>query len=274
MNDKILKEMFVIVPIHEYTDEMNELLSRAISSIPQGMETCIILNKDNQENIEKINALCKEKLNSYVICALPNSNSDNSNTFSEMINHAVSLYNDESFKYFSILEFDDVYTDIWFKNIVEQIEDKPDVSVYLPLTEIIDYNNNRFISYGNEAPWASSFSEEIGYIDNDSLQQYFDFYLTGSVFNLKDWKYVGELKVSMKLTFWYEFLLRLTHNDKKAFVIPKLIYKHYVNRPNSLYMQYKETISEDEGRWWYDLALEEYRYKKDRKKVYTKVEED
>ena len=266
MNDKFLKEMFVIVPIYEYNNEYDELLIRAISSIPQGMETCIILNKEKQEDIEKINGICKEKLMNYSICALPNSDSSY-NSFSEMVNYAVSLYNDEYFKYFSILEFDDVYTEIWYKNIVEQIEDKPDVSVYLPFTEIIDFNNNKFLSYGNEAPWASSFSEEIGYIDNDSLQQYFDFYLTGSVFNLRDWKYVGGLKESIKLTFWYEFLLRLTHNDKKAYVIPKLIYKHHVNRPNSLYVKYKETLSEEESQWWYELALEEYRYKKDRKKI-------
>lgn len=268
----MLKEIFVIIPIHDYNSEMDELLVRAISSIPKGMKTCVVLNNNIQENHSSVNGVCKGILTNYDICGLPNSN-EYENSFSEIVNYAVSLYNDGTFKYFSILEFDDVYTDNWFNNVAEQIEDKPEVSVYLPLTEIIDYTNNHFISYGNEAPWASSFSEEIGYIDNDSLQQYFDFYLTGSVFNIKDWNYVGGLKSSIKLTFWYEFLLRLTHNDKKAYVIPKLIYKHYVNRPSSLYMQYKENISEDEGKWWYDLALEEYRYKKDRKKKYIKNEE-
>ena len=78
------------------------------------------------------------------------------------------------------------------------------------------------------------------------------------------------LKESFKLTFWYEFLLRLTHNEKKAYVIPKLGYKHYVNRPQSLHMLMSKEMTQDESQWWYNLALEEYTYKKDRKKEYKK----
>ena len=90
--------------------------------------------------------------------------------------------------------------------------------MFLPLEELIDYNKNNFIGYGNEAPWASSFSNDIGYIDNDCLQQYFDFYLTGGVFNTEDWINQGGLKPSIKISFWYEFLLRITNNNKKVFV--------------------------------------------------------
>ena len=172
------------------------------------------------------------------------------------------------------MEFDDEFTDIWFKNVDEYIESDPDVSVFLPLTELIDFNDKKFIGYGNEAPWATSFSEEIGVIDNDCLQQYFDFNLTGSIFNVKDWNYCGGLKNSMKLVFWYEFLLRATHLGKKIMVIPKLGYKHYVDRENSLFEGYRNTIDEKESEWWFETAKKESFYQKDRNKTYEKDKEN
>lgn len=252
------EKMCVIIPIHEYNEEIKVLLERAVTSVPNELFLFLVCN----ENIDE-NELVSLRVNTSVIKC------DNS-SFSSLVNCGMNKLKGDGYEWVYLLEFDDEFNMLWFDEVNREIEDKPEVSVFLPLTEIIDFESNKFISFGNEAPWASSFSNEIGYIDNESLQQFFDFYLTGSVFNTKDWSYVGGLKESFKLTFWYEFLLRLTHNDKKAYVIPKLGYKHYVNRPNSLYSQYKNEIDEEEGKWWYDLALEEYAYKKDRKKVYKK----
>ena len=47
--------------------------------------------------------------------------------------------------------------------------------------------------------------------------------MTGSIFNTADWKEVGGLKPQIKLTFWYEWMLRLTNKGKDIFVIPKII---------------------------------------------------
>ena len=143
----------------------------------------------------------------------------------------------------------------------------------MPLEELIDYDKNTFIGYGNEAPWATSFSNEVGHIDNDCLQQYFDFYMTGSVFNTEDWNNFGGLKPSIKISFWYEFLLRYTNKGKKVFVIPKLGYKHYVNRPDSIYDVYSKTIDEKESAWWFELAKQESLYKEDRNKTYENNDE-
>ena len=251
----------VIMPLHEYNEDYKVLVERAVSSVPSNVLFYVICGGNvNEDFVDLINNLRSDAV-------LINFEGTN---FSSLVNHGMTKLKEDGVEWVYILEFDDEFNSLWFDEVSREIKDKPDVSVFLPLTEIVDYNNNKFISYGNEAPWASSFSSEIGYIDNESLQQFFDFYLTGSVFNTKDWAYVGGLKESFKLTFWYEFLLRLTHNDKKAYVVPKLGYKHYVNRPNSLYSQYKSEINEEEGKWWYDLALEEYAYKKDRKKEYNK----
>src|SRR5574343_456546 len=111
---------------------------------------------------------------------------------------------------------------IWFPNFEPFIKDKPEVFIFLPLTYIIDLNENKFVMFANEAAWASSFSEEIGYVDFQSLENFFNFNLTGAVFNLDDFKSIGGLKTNIKLTFWYELLLRATYMEKLVYVITKV----------------------------------------------------
>lgn len=249
-----MKDITVIIPVHEHNDFVKSLLNRAIVSVPS--EYKIVISTSLEVDFSY---LTEEYSNVNILT------NSAKNDFCSLVNYAV---NEIDTKWFSILEFDDEYTNIWFNNVEKYIEYNPEVSVFLPLEELIDFNQNKFIGYGNEAPWASSFSNEIGYIDNDCLQQYFDFYLTGAIFNTEDWKTYGGLKPSIKISFWYEFLLRITNKGKKVFVIPKLGYKHYVDRENSLYDIYRKTIDEKESTWYFELAKQEQYYKEDRNKKY------
>lgn len=257
-----MKDLTIIIPVHECNEQVKTLLKKAIRSVDENISIQISCPKSLYDELKNVT----ERKNMIISTVDENSNTD----FCTLVNDSVLKIKT---KWFSILEFDDEYTDIWFKNVEKYIRYKPDVSVFLPLEEIIRFNEDNFIGYGNEAPWATSFSNEIGYIDNDCLQQYFDFYLTGSVFSTEDWINQGGLKPSIKISFWYEFLLRLTNNGKKIFVIPKLGYKHYVERENSLYEIYKKTIKEEESSWWFNLAKQESVYKKDRNKTYENSNE-
>ena len=258
--NKIGIDLYAIMPLHEYDDNVKVLMRRALASVPKDMVVGISTTAEIKEKYEReIEEIANEVGTEIAIVGW-----EGSSDFCTLVNKMA----DTAHEWFTILEYDDEFTPNWLDNVKKYVEYNPDCSVFLPLEELIDYNTNKFIGYGNEAPWATSFSNEIGYIDNECLQQYFDFYLTGGVFNVKDWRNVGGLKPSIKLTFWYEFLLRLTNNNKKVFVMPKLCYKHYVNRPNSLYDQYGNTISEKESNWWYELSRQEYFFKEDRKKVY------
>lgn len=250
-----MKDIAIIIPVHDYSEEIEKLLKRAINSVPNNMEVRISCHKDNEKDLEWVKN--RENTTIYI--------SDNKKDFATLINQAVG-----NTTWFSILEFDDEYTPIWFNNVDKYIDFYPENSVFMPLTEIYNYENNTFECYGNEAPWASSFSDEIGYIDYKSLQDYFDFYLTGSVFNTNDWISSGGLKSSIKLSFWYEFLLRLTNLGKKVFVIPKVGYKHYLGRKNSIFDIYKQSVNQEESSWWFDLARQECFFKNDREKKYQK----
>jgi hypothetical protein len=77
----------------------------------------------------------------------------------------------------------------------------------------------------------------------------------------------GGFKPSVKLTFIYEFLLRLTYNSVSIMTIPKLGYKHINLREGSIFWNYKygeQKMIEDEVRFWIQTAKKEYFFNDDR----------
>lgn len=242
-----MKDIVVIIPMHEFNKENIELLNKAVDSVPSELNVLLSIPKGTEG--KKLKGI-SDRLGIV-------SESEGS-SFAELVNAAVDTIEE---KWFSILEFDDTYTPIWLKNIETYVEFMPDASVLMTLEDITDFNNGKYVNIGNEASWASSFSNELGYIDNDCLQNYFDFYLTGSLFNTADWREVGGLKPLIKVTFWYEWLLRITNKNKKVFVIPKVGYNHSLGRKGSLVDIYKSTMTDDEVQWWFDLAKREYFFK-------------
>lgn len=255
-----LEDITVIIPMHEFNKENIELVNKAIESVPDGIKVILshkkgIAKKDLKGIDERVVFLGEGE----------------GDSFAELVNIGVDNIDT---KWFSILEFDDTYSSIWFDNVIKEIGFKSDVSVFMPLEDITDFNNKSYIGFGNEAAWASAFSNEIGYLDNECLQNYFDFYLTGSIFNTSDWREVGGLKPSIKITFWYEWLLRLTNKGKKVYVVPKVGYNHKLGRKGSLIEQYQTTIDPKESQWWFELAKREYLFKEDRKKEYNSQESE
>ena len=249
----------VIVPVHVFNEEVEPLLEGALSSVPKDIPIKISCPLSIKDEISK----WLNDRNNVTIVSL----SDESD-FITLVNQAVG-----DSEYFSILEFDDEYTETWFDNVNEYIKYKPETSVFMPLEDIVDYNSNEYVGFGNEAPWASSFSSEIGLVDFNCLNDYFNFYMTGSVFNTKDWKSVGGLKKGIKLTVWYEFLLRLTHKGHEVYVIPKLGYVHYLGREGSLIDTYSKEITEDESKYWFDVAKRNYMFKDKEIKPYVPKEQ-
>lgn len=249
-----MKDLTIIIPINELKDE-NEinLLKKAVEST-NGHETIIVGPKSTIDSIATIDANCKIIVN--------NGNTD----YQHQVNLAVESV---STKYFTVLEFDDYFSKNWFENVEKYISvDTEDTSMFLPLTEIVDFKENTVIGYANEVFWASSFSEEIGCPDMESMLNYLNFNTSGAIIKKDDFVSLGGLKESMKLVFWYEYLLRALYNNKRLFVIPKVGYYHIVNRDGSLSSIYEKSIDEKEANWLVDLAKKEYFFKKDRNKIY------
>ena len=169
-------------------------------------------------------------------------------------------------KWISLFEFDDEYSSIWFKNVQKYIESYPEVQVFLPVVVETD-DKGVFAGFTNEATFATNFTQEMGFLTNETLQDYQNFQTAGAVIKKETINDFGGFKPSIKLTFIYEFLLRLTFNSVSIMTIPKLGYKHTNLREGSIFWNYKngeEKMLEDEVKFWIQTAKKEYFFVDDR----------
>ena len=188
---------------------------------------------------------------------------DKTPNFSEQVNYGISKSRNT---WVSLFEFDDEDSNIWFKNVKEYAEVYPDVQMFLPVVVDTD-EKGAFAGFTNEATFAANFAQEMSYLTNETLQDYQNFQTAGSVFKKQIIEDFGGFKPSIKLTFVYEFLLRLTYNSTVIMTIPKLGYKHTNLREGSLFWNYKfaeDKMLEDEVKFWVQTAKKEYFFTDDR----------
>lgn len=248
----------IIVPLHKFDETYEGMLKKAVESIKADMFDMEIVFVGPKKVIDKVKPLYE---NARFVT------NKGKTDFCSQVNAAVETAKE----YFSILESDDVYTETWFKNVLDHIASADrEISVYLPLVQVIDITSGdeKPVGYINEAVLASSFSNEMGFIDSECLEDFSSFNLTGAVFKTDDFKEIGKLKPSIKLSFWYEYLLRAAYYHQNMYVIPKVGYLHTINRKDSLSVNYRSEIDQEEADWWMETAKKEYFFKQDREKTY------
>lgn len=280
MNKKYMKGIDIIIPVHKYNEEVSFLLKRCLESIKKMSEH----TKKNNIKLD-IQIVGCEELDSDVIYNLIEWTTDFNSfnvtkndtgmlDFCSQINYAVNnvCKND----YFMIVEFDDMVTPKWINMCLPYINNRTKCPLFLPLVETYDIKSPSIpINYINEIAWSSSFTEnELGVLTNSNLMDYCNFNITGAIFKKNAFIKCGGLKSSIKLSFGYELLLRITNMFDEIFVVPKVGYYHFINRDDSLTSEYHKTMSQEEGAWWIQLATEEYQYRKDRNKIYTPNNDD
>jgi len=165
-------------------------------------------------------------------------------------------------KWISILEVDDELSNIWIKNFKSYSLVYPKVDAFLPIVVDVD-EKGVFVGFTNEATFAANFSSEMGVLTNETLLTYQNFQISGLVIKKESFVDYGMLKTTFKLTFGYEFLLRMTQHDVNFMAIPKIGYKHTNLREGSIFWNYKngdQRLGEDEIRFWIDSAKKEYFY--------------
>lgn len=184
-------------------------------------------------------------------------------SYSAQVNYGVANSNT---KWVSLFEFDDEYSSIWFKNVAKYINAYDDVDAFLPIVVDVD-NKGVFAGFTNEATFAANFTQEIGVLTNDMLHNYQNFQTAGMVIKKTIFDAFGGFKNSFKLTFVYEFLLRITYNSARIMTIPKIGYKHVNFREGSIFWNYKNgenVLTENEVKFWVNSAKKEYFFIEDR----------
>jgi glycosyltransferase involved in cell wall biosynthesis len=188
---------------------------------------------------------------------------DKTPNYAEQINFGVK---NAKGKWISLFEFDDEYSSIWFKNVEKYIKAYPEVQMFLPVVVETD-EKGLFAGFTNEATFAANFSQEMGILTNETLQDYQNFQTAGSVIKKEIIEDFGGFKPSIKLTFVYEFLLRLSYNSVTIMTIPKLGYKHTNMREGSIFYNYKfgeGKMIDDEVKFWIQTAKKEFFFVDDR----------
>jgi len=176
--------------------------------------------------------------------------------FANQVNRGVELAKSE---WCSILEFDDEYSNIWFKNAHKYMSIYKDIDAFLPIVVDVD-DKLVFAGFTNEATFAANISSDMGYLTNETLQTFQNFQTSGMVFKKEMYERVGKMKSNIKLTFGYELFLRMTHNSAKILTIPKIGYKHMNLREGSIFWNYKNgtnSMDSEEARFWIESAKKE-----------------
>ena len=251
----------VILPIKSSkAKDFNEYFEKAITSLKNqqiGFEELVIVHTQEQSLVELLNTydFGELKVNKLLWDKEPN--------YAEQVNFGIK---NAKGLWVSLFEFDDEYSSIWFKNVKNYMDAYPEVQMFLPVVVETD-EKGMFAGFTNEATFAANFAQEIGYLTNEMLHSYQNFQIAGMVMRKDKFIEYGMFKPTVKLTFGYEFFLRISYLSANIMTIPKFGYKHLNMREGGIFWNYKNgnyVMSEDEIRFWIDTAKKEYYFIEDR----------
>jgi glycosyltransferase involved in cell wall biosynthesis len=259
----------VILPIKSSKVlDFEDYFKKCITSIKNQIEhvnELVIVHTDETSLVEFLNNYDFEGINVNKVLWTESPN------FCSQINYGVEQ---STSTWVSFLEFDDEYSNIWFKNAKNYMGYYKDFGAFLPI--VVDVNDKGvFAGFTNEATFAANISQELGILTNETLLNYQNFQLSGLLIKRDDFINVGKLKTNIKLTFGYEFFLRLTNNHVKVMTVPRIGYKHMNLRQGSIFWNYKngdDRLSEDEVKFWVDSAKKEYFFDAEREIKYEPQE--
>jgi len=260
----------IVLPVESSKHKnFSELFSSAVQSIHNQVKDCprrgkvlndielVVVHSGEESLLSIINEYDFSGLTTNII------HNTGETDFSTQVNLGVK---NSTHEWVSLLEFDDEFSSIWFKNVSKYIDSYPDFDGFLPIVVDTD-EKGVFAGFTNEATFAANMNTEIGVLTNEVLMNYQNFQTSGMVFRKNIFEDYGGFKKSMKLTFVYELLLRLTYNTVKFMTIPRIGYKHSNMREGSIFWDYKygnNQLTQDEVKFWIDSAKKEYYFKEDR----------
>lgn len=264
-NKKNTTDITVVLPVHQLTGEADtKLFTNALGSVatqevkPDEVLVVVPAGSDVEKTMESFDFGDIKDIVRVV-------SNPNSSDVQSQLNYGISEVKTE---WFSFLEFDDEYSSKWFKNVVRYREAHSDVEIFLPIIVDVNATDGGFAGLSNEAVWANSFSDELGFLDNNALLSFQNFNIDGFVMKKSNIETFGGFKKNIKLTFIYEFLLRMTFNAVKVMVIPRFGYKHQNQREGSLFSNYKTEMNSVEANWWLEQAKKEYFHANERDITY------
>lgn len=259
-----MKNITVIVPVHKLDGDYKEMLTNAIASV-EDFHNDVKVSIVSPSSIKKDLQDLSQKLEINII------ENKGETDFCSQVNIGIEKCDTE---WFTILEMDDEFKPVWLKSMNEYVKEYSDVEVFFPVVKDVNVEG-KFLSFTNESTWAYGFVDKQGFLDNETLLDYQNYQTSGGLYKTQTIKDNGSFKENIKLTFSYEFLLRLTHNGVKIMTVPRIGYQHVNFREDSLFWAYKNDenvkITENEVKFWLDTAKKEFFFKNKRDVKYEEA---
>ncbi len=294
------KELLLVLPVNNLEDVLLNECLYSIAEQTKAVDLLVLVNNLSDQEIETLKniieapkiTLTQKDDKGEITHNEINSKNDinytieksNSETFQKIFNEAMNYANQNQYKFFSIVEYDDVLTKDWINKSMFFASEREDIDVFLPL--IKEMSNGVFLGYFNEASWVDGYSEEAGFFDTPLLLRFNCMNITGSIFktqsliNKSENKngYYYAIKESIKINYAYEFFLRMLYEYLKMYTIPRVGYEHRIDRPQPKVNYFSSKIPRDitiktpeqggitneEYSFWLALAKKEYFYDTDR----------
>jgi hypothetical protein len=258
-----MSKVTVILPIHEFGETTKSYLDLAVQSVLMqvGASPNLLIVYTHRAEEGGLLTFLEEKNYGDRVSTIKN---EEKTGFAGQVNFGVKNI---ATPFFSILEFDDEYSTVYFRNVEKYLAGLPEVSLFLPITIDVDDKTKSALQLVNQNIWSKGYVGEngvMGFLNAKSLETFSFYTIGGAVINKADFLAVQGLKTNIELAFTYEFILRFINNGNKIFTIPKFGYKHTINRDGSLFMGYGATMTNEERRFWFETAKKESHFFNDR----------
>lgn len=292
LNDK---KLLVVMPIKKVTDIFLKECSYSLAQQNQPVDLLVLYGGESDEELNSIRTILnkpsiiineKKDLDGPVEQKLVESTNSlnyviektNSHTFQKLFNEALNYAILNKYEYFSVIESEDVVDVNWYSTAMRYASKKTDKDGFMPLMR--ENSNGNYIGFFNEACWVDGYAEVAGVFDLQLLMRYNCVNITGAVFKTDSIKkYSTEIdgqfkaiKEDFKLTYSYEFFLRMIYDDLKFFTIPRVGYEHRIDIPSeiidpfsskvprniSAWPEEKGGMTPEEIKFWNDAARKEY----------------
>ena len=290
-NSITLEETLYSISKQKYGIDLLVLYSEGIDtskleSIKNSLDSPKLVLRENNEKgaLEERILETDEKINYFLLPC-------DCNNFAKIFNKAFNVAMENEYEFFSIIEPNDIVGLNWYAQVDTYAKENQNTSIFFPL--IRNTVNGTFNGLLNEAPWAEGLAEEAGKIDINLLIRFNCITPLGASFRVKsiqefsevkdDGKYYP-IKESIKLSHYYEFLMRMIFNDVKTMVIPRIGYEFRI-KSNNFFKQTlckipynisqmeieKGGFSVEETQFWINFAKQDYFFDTDRNKTYEET---
>lgn len=250
-----MKKLFILTALVEWNTEVKKNLELSLESVKSqtngNFKYVLVLSEEVAlKSQSKIDSVCKK-------AGVKNTNLVGTGNSVALINFAMANLEAD---FVGLLNVGDSLNSSYVNTILAYIEEHTDVDMFVPIN-VMKTKEDTIEGIRNEMLWAYGHNGyfEFEQVKKDSPAMHL---FNGCVFRTKVHQSIGGFKPSIEYFNMYEFVMRLLHKGKQAFVIPKLLYVH------SLLDDPYTQLSISEKQFWYNLGKREYMFDFDREVVF------